>query len=138
MNIRKKYFFTAIVLAGVFINSISFSQNQGKVAMTIKGKKYILLTAYTQQEKSKGLSFIRELKNADGMIFYFNPPEKAVIWNKDTHLDLEIIWFYRGKIVGRDMLPPEEKTGIVVKPAPQIVDQAVEIVKKQKKHELQK
>lgn len=138
MKIKIAYFFITVLFASVSINSFSIAQTQEKITMEIEGKKYVLLTAHTADEKSKGLSVIRELKGADGMIFYFNPPEKAVIWNKDTNLDLEIIWLYNGRIVGRDMLPPEEKSGIVVKTAPQVVDQAVELVRKQKKDGLKK
>jgi uncharacterized membrane protein (UPF0127 family) len=138
MKIKKLYFFVIALLAGISISTACFAQNQEKITMAIEGKKYVLLTAYTAHEKSRGLSVIHELKGADGMIFYFNPPEKAIIWNKDTHLDLEIIWLYKGRVVGRDLLPPEEKSGIIVKTAPKIVDQAVEIVRKQKKHGLQK
>ncbi|MCE5194985.1 MAG: DUF192 domain-containing protein [Nitrospiraceae bacterium] len=134
MRTRKFSFF--IITAAIFflfITNTSSPESQEKITMLLDGKRYTLLTARTTAEKTKGLSTIRTLKGADGMIFYLSHPQKVVFWNKDTHLDLELIWLYKGKIVGRDFLPKEDNVGLVVKEAPQYVDQVVELVRNPRK-----
>lgn len=131
--IKKISFSVAALIILLFLNTVSFSENQKKITMLLEGKKYTLLTARTAAEKTKGLSGIRTLKEADGMIFYLVPPQKVVFWNKDTHLDLDLIWLYKGKIVGKDFLPREDTAGLVVKEAPQHVDRVVELVRTSRK-----
>jgi uncharacterized membrane protein (UPF0127 family) len=120
------------VFAGIIfliVNKLPAANRQEKIILNIDGKDYVLLTAGTVLEKTKGLSGIKELKGADGMIFYFEPGSKPAFWNKNTHLDLEIIWMAGGEIVGRDFLPSEDKAGLIVKKPPREVDKVVEIVK---------
>ncbi len=119
--------FTGVVF--LIINKLPLADRREKIVLNIDGKDYVLLTARTVLEKAKGLSEIKELKNANGMIFYFEPRSKPTFWNKNTHLDLEIIWMADGKIVGRDFLPSEDKAGLIAKKSPQEIDWVVEIVK---------
>ena len=121
-----------VVLAGIgllILSSRSFSGESKKVLLNISGKSYTLLTANAPSEREKGLSGIRELRAADGMIFYFNPPQKTTFWNKDTHIDLDLIWFSKGKITGRDFLPSEDKAGLISVNSPSEVDAVVELVR---------
>jgi len=129
----KKY---SLIIIGIFagiilllIGKTHFSENSEKIILNIDGKEYKLFTARTILEKTRGLSGITELKGADGMIFYFDKPQKISFWNKNTHLDLELVWMNKGKIVGRDFLPSEDKVGLVTKQSPGEVDQIVELIK---------
>ena len=120
------------IFAGIiflFIGKTQITNHSEKIILNIDGRDYNLLTARTTLERTRGLSGIKELKGADGMIFYFDSPQKISFWNKNTHLDLELIWMNKGKIVGRDFLPSEDKEGLVVKNSPQEVDWVVELVK---------
>ncbi len=99
-----------------------------KVLLDIAGKSYTLLTARTTAERTKGLSGIWKLKTADGMIFYFDPPQKISFWNKNTHLNLELIWFRSGKNVGQDFLPSEDRDGLISIESPSEVDAVVELI----------
>lgn len=119
-------FFAVITL--LVISGRSVSGAPKNVIMEIAGKSYNLLTAGTSSERAKGLSGIRELSNADGMIFYFNPPRRTTFWNKDTHIDLVLIWFSNGNIISRDFLPSEDKAGLVSINSPSEVDSVVELV----------
>ena len=101
---------------------------QGKIILNIGGKDYALYTARTALEKARGLSGIKELKGADGMVFFFGSESKPTFWNKETHLDLELIWMNGDEIVGRDFLPSEDKEGLITKTAPAGIDKVVEIV----------
>jgi uncharacterized membrane protein (UPF0127 family) len=134
-KIKPQNFLIAIlgVIASVIFLFISRTPgdfaNREKITLEIDGKNYTLITAKTVFEKTIGLSNIEKLEGADGMIFYFDPPQKAIFWNKKTFLDLGLIWMKNGEIIGRDFLPAENKGGLVVKSAPQEVDSVVELVK---------
>lgn len=120
------------LLAGIIlliIGKTELADNSEKIVLNIDGRDYVLFTARTALEKARGLSGIKELKGVDGMIFYFDSPQSPTFWNKNTHLDLELIWMAGGKIVGRDFLPSEDGTGLVAKIAPQKVNRVVELVK---------
>lgn len=120
------------LLAGIvllLIGKAELADNSEKVILNIEGREYILFTARTALERARGLSGIRELKGGDGMIFYFDSPQSPTFWNKNTYLDLELVWMRNGEIVGRDFLPSEDEAGLITKSAPQEVDQVVELVK---------
>ena len=120
------------ILAGLilfFIGKADLVNNVEKIVLNIDGRNYVLYTARTALEKVRGLSEITELKNADGMVFFFNSGSKPTFWNKNTHLDLELIWMDGDKIVGRDFLPSEDKAGLITKTAPMGIDKVVELIK---------
>lgn len=131
-KIKKILLIAAGLLAGVillFIGKTQISDYSEIIVLNIDGCDYNLLTARTALEKMRGLSGIRELKGADGMIFYFEPAQKPTFWNKNTHLDLELVWMKDGKIIGRDFLPAEDKAGLITKSPPSEVDQVIELIK---------
>ena len=120
------------IFAGILLLVIGksyFDDKTEKVVLNIDGKNYTLLTARTSVEKMRGLSGITELKNADGMVFYFDAQQKITFWNKNTHLDLELVWMNGDKIIGRDFLPAEDKAGLITKESPAEVDRVIELVK---------
>lgn len=132
LNIRKIIIFAIGIIAGIVflvIGKPHFDDKSEKVSLNIDGKEYILLTARTSVEKMRGLSGIADLKNADGMVFYFDTPQKITFWNKNTHLDLELIWMIGDEVLGRDFLPSEDKAGLIVKESSAEVDKVVELVK---------
>lgn len=120
---------TATAILILLFTGTSFSGKPKKVKINIAGKTYTLLTASTSSERHKGLSGISKLKGADGMIFYFNPPQSTTFWNKDTHLELELIWLRKGKEIGRNTLPSEDKAGLINLQSPGEVDAVVELVR---------
>lgn len=58
----------------------------------IGNKTYNVKEAYTDEEKSKGLSGIEGLPQDEGMLFYFDPPEEVSFWMKNTLIPLDIIF----------------------------------------------
>jgi uncharacterized membrane protein (UPF0127 family) len=132
----KKLRYIILVVIGLFagialliIGRPNFSDKSERVVLNIEGRDYILLTARTALEKTRGLSGITELKNADGMVFYFDAPQKITFWNRNTHLDLELVWLNGDKVLGRDFLPSEDKAGLVLKESPAEVDKVVELMR---------
>lgn len=77
----------------------------------IEGVQYHLLVADTVQKQEKGLMFVTELEGYDGMIFYFPETSMKAFWNKNTLVDLDIIWMNDDVVVGRQVLPSIYKTG---------------------------
>lgn len=58
----------------------------------IGNKKYNVKEAHSDEEKTKGLSGIKELPQDEGMLFYFDPPQEVSFWMKDTLIPLDIIF----------------------------------------------
>ena len=80
------------ILAGLilfFIGKADLVNDVEKIVLNIDSRNYVLYTARTALEKVRGLSEITELKNADGMVFFFNSGSKPTfgiktliwIWN---------------------------------------------------------
>lgn len=58
----------------------------------IKGNKYNVDVAYTEEEKEKGLQNITYLPDNEGMLFIYDEPEEISFWMKDTEIPLDIIF----------------------------------------------
>lgn len=63
------------------------------------------------------------------MVFLYGERAVRRFWNKDTHLELDLYWIDRGKVIGRSYLPPVELAGIVVVSSPGPVDRVVELLR---------
>jgi uncharacterized membrane protein (UPF0127 family) len=48
--------------------------------------------AITEQERQKGLMFVNELKEKEGMLFIFQEESIHQFWMKNTLIPLDIIW----------------------------------------------
>ena len=97
------------------------------IPYTLEGKKVHLLVADSDDEREKGLMYYRELKGADGMIFYFPKSDIQYFWNKNTYMDLDVYWLQDDKVIGKDFLPSIEKSKTVVtidspKPANAVIE----------------
>lgn len=132
----KKFKYSLLIVVGLLagvvlliIGKTILNDNSEKIILNIDGKNYILFTARTVLERTRGLSGIKELKGADGMVFFFDSAGRQTFWNKNTHLDLDIIWMRNNKVVGRDFLPSEDKAGLITKTPLEEVDMVVEIIK---------
>ena len=54
--------------------------------------RFKLEMVQTPDEKQRGLMFRNYLKEDEGMIFIYNPPEKTGIWMKNTYIPLDILF----------------------------------------------
>jgi uncharacterized membrane protein (UPF0127 family) len=109
---------------------INSGQWQGYTVVTrmILGQEYRLLVADTPEKQQLGLMYVKELEGYDGMIFLFPEANVQSFWNKNTLIDLRIVWMNGDQVAGQDVLPAikegEEPT-IVRSPRP--VDTVVEL-----------
>ncbi|MEX1052439.1 MAG: DUF192 domain-containing protein [Patescibacteria group bacterium] len=107
-------------------------QNKVKtIDYKVAGQSFKLLVADSTDEWVNGLMNVRELKNADGMMFVFPDKKRRTFWNKNTYLDLYVYWILNDEVVGRDFLPSIEKSKrIVYVSSPVPVDKVAEIIRK--------
>ena len=103
----KLYFFKSSL---PLLKSSEFSTTQ----FTIQHKTYTLLVADTEAKREKGLMFYRTLDNVDGMIFLFSDKDYRSFWNKNTFMDLNLLWIDDYKVVGKSQLSSVEKTKSIV------------------------
>lgn len=58
----------------------------------IGDKEYNVTCARTEEERIKGLQGVTELKDNEGMLFFFEEPQTVGFWMKDTLIPLDIIF----------------------------------------------
>lgn len=58
----------------------------------IGDKEYNVTCARTEEERVKGLQGVTELKEDEGMLFFFDEPQTVGFWMKDTKVPLDIIF----------------------------------------------
>jgi len=119
-----------LVIISLFAARSIIAPHKGTISYTLQGKEYMLLTAKTLQEWEKGLMNVRNLDNADGMVFLFPDKNVRSFWNKNTYVDLDLYWLDDDKVVGKSFLPSVEKKGIVTVTSPSAVNKVIELIKK--------
>ena len=93
----------ALILALRFLNNKEQSPDIKK--MIINNKELKVKIADSDEERQKGLANIEKLESYDGMLFIFEEKERVSFWNKNTLLDLDLVWISGGRVVGVDFLP---------------------------------
>lgn len=82
------------------------SGGKSKMKIEIGDKEYNVTCARTEEERIKGLQGVTELKENEGMLFFFEEPQTVDFWMKDTKIpldiifideDMEVISIYKGK-----------------------------------------
>ncbi len=135
MNMGKKYIVVivicAILLLLIAIRNISHSPQVETMPYTLNNQKLRLLIADTPAERERGLMDLRELKNADGMIFLYDQKAYQSFWNKNTLMDLDVYWIDDQKVVGKGFLPSiETSKQYVTIDSPKPVNTVIEIPKR--------
>ena len=62
------------------------------INIILGNKEYKVKEAKTEEERQQGLQGVKELPEDEGMIFYFDPPQRVEFWMKDTPIPLDIIY----------------------------------------------
>jgi uncharacterized membrane protein (UPF0127 family) len=101
------------------------------VEYILEGKKYKLYLSDEQKKWQRGLMYIKNLKDVDGMLFVFPEKTHTVFYNKNTYLDLDVYWINGDSVVGKGFLPSIKwSKKIVYLYSPCEVDKVVELVKR--------
>lgn len=122
-----------LILLGLY-SLIKYQQREVKfkdfeiISYKLQNKNLNLLVADTPAKWERGLMFYRKLEGVDGMIFIFPNKEIRTFWNKNTLMDLELLWIDGEKIIGKSFLPSIEKSKeIVTVESPKPADKVVEL-----------
>ena len=62
------------------------------IDITIGNKQFKVREARTDEERRDGLQGVEELAPDEGMIFYFDPPQRVEFWMHNTEIPLDIIY----------------------------------------------
>lgn len=89
---------------------------EGQIRVRINNVEYNLWEAKTDKEKEKGLKGVEKLEDYEGMIFYYDKPQRVEFWMQDTPIDLTIAFFdedeecisvKKGKALSEELIPEE-------------------------------
>lgn len=95
------FFFFVVVFGIIYLN-----REQNIMTYKFDGKAYRLYVADDPIEWQKGLMNYRKLdKGIDGMIFLFPDKKYRTFWNKNTYLNLRLIWLDDDRRVSESYLP---------------------------------
>lgn len=139
---------TAIIIAGIIIAVVLFSwptdTHDSKQAANspeaeeLKNdfvRKTIIVgdievsafIADSPAKHSRGLMHVTSLNENEGMIFLFSDRRVYSFWNRNTLLDLDLIWIDGDRVVGVSSLPNEPKNGTITVSSPAPVDKVLEM-----------
>lgn len=93
----------------------------------INGHRLSVKIADTQAKREQGLMGVTKVEGYDGMLFIFANDGDVSFWNKETPLDLDLVWIKNRRVLGVDFLPREPKSGLKILPSPGAVDMVLEL-----------
>jgi len=126
-----------LIIFGIFISKAKSVSNDNQMwkdyevtKINIENKNYKVVIANKPDQWQQGLMNIRKPVDFDGMLFVFPYKSKQSFWNKNTLVDLRLLWLSDGQVVGEVDLPSIEKSRtIVTVSSPDAVDSVLEIIK---------
>ena len=62
-------------------------------SVTLDGESWLVAVADTRELRSRGLMFVTDLGDLDGMLFEFDTPTSGAFWMKNTLIPLDIAFF---------------------------------------------
>lgn len=91
-----------LLAASAFVFSVlpKSREREASARITIAGTEFAVEVANTAYTRMQGLSGREELSEGHGMLFLFNPPERAGFWMKDMKFPIDIVWISGGRVVG--------------------------------------
>lgn len=129
---------TIIILIGIAVyfqydtkqqNNNALWDDYETIIMEIEGKEYTLIIADTSERRQQGLMHVRKPVEYDGMVFRFPDKQKQTFWNKNTLVDLVLIWIRDGEVIGKSKLPSTAKNKDIISiDSPEEVDTIVELI----------
>lgn len=130
MNLKKNIVWIIVLVLIVGIGSYFYPRNKlklEKINVSINNQRYSLWVADSEVERSKGLQNISKLKNNQGMIFIFDYPVNVNFWNKNTSIDLVLLWVKDNTIIGLSRLVKQDGKDTITIPSPGSIDLVIEL-----------
>lgn len=100
---------TLFVVVGSFLYRYYSSSDRyfRTMDIVVGGEPLRVWIADTPEKRQKGLMGITALPDGRGMIFLFPEEKERVFWNKNTLVDLDVLWIADGIVAGVMFLPRE-------------------------------
>lgn len=120
-----------VVVLGLFLYTVIMSDSKDmdiySHTVTIGDAVFSVGIADSGKEREKGLMFVENLPEKNGMVFIYNIPISATFWNKNTLIPLDIIWIRDNKVVGTSSLPAQKGDEIIKTSSNERVDMVIEL-----------
>ena len=78
--------------AAVFLAAALFLSCRPQAEVSINGQRFVVETAVTPQERSRGLMFRESLPKNHGMLFIFESEQMLSFWMQNTSIPLSIAY----------------------------------------------
>ena len=94
----------AVVASSAKLDTVEILTSRGRVKFTVE-------LAVTKAEQERGLMFRKSLAPDRGMLFPYNPPQRAAFWMKNTLIPLDILYIAPdGRVlsIARNAVPHDE------------------------------
>jgi uncharacterized protein len=127
MEIKYRFLTALVVLfiLGIYITQTS-NDKESLVMLTVGGAPLKVEVAYNHDTRAKGLMYRNFLPSDTGMIFTFDNHQPLTFWNKNTYIDLDLIWVRDDKVIGFSLLP--QYNGMVISvDSPEPADSVIEV-----------
>ena len=81
---------------------------QSKPWVEIRGQRFTVEVADSNEERSRGLMFRDSLEKDTGMLFVHDNEEPQAYWMKNTHIPLDILYFSKDRklVSAQERVPP--------------------------------
>jgi uncharacterized membrane protein (UPF0127 family) len=96
-NSKKIVIFVALI--SFFIYAINMDKKPTSTTISVGTNKIYAQIADSENKRSMGLSFTKELGQNAGMLFVFDEIGVKNFWMRDMNFDLDIIWLDENKTV---------------------------------------
>lgn len=89
-----------IIIMAFFVGSFLFlPRKKGQPTVKIGNVTVSVEIARTREERSRGLSYRKELPQDQGMLFVFPEKSYQTFWMKGMNFDLDFIWIVDNKVI---------------------------------------
>lgn len=107
---------TALIVTGILLFHWKKSNftNESRI-ISMKGRRFLVESAVTSDEKSRGLGMRDNLCRDCGMMFEFAESGTHAFWMKDMRFPIDIIWMQNGKVVHIEKSVPADSK-VILKP----------------------
>jgi uncharacterized protein len=107
-------FGVGVFLYGAYMNKTEPLAGYEMRTVRIGNTKVEAFVADTPEKRAQGLMEITRMDADTGMLFLFPNASPRTFWNKNTLMDLDLIWMLDKRVVGASRLPAITKSQEIV------------------------
>jgi uncharacterized membrane protein (UPF0127 family) len=108
MQYQEDFFMRLLSLLLLVFTLPACSTLQSKPWVEIRGQRFIVEVADSNEERARGLMFRDTLEKDTGMLFIHTNEEPQAYWMKNTHIPLDILYFNKDRklVSAQERVPP--------------------------------